>query len=76
MKIDTWTGCYPSNWKGKIVPDAITHPAKYSSKLIRRIYEHMIEEGWLHGEKDIVVTEEERNKIITELELDNIAYQR
>jgi len=47
MKIDTWTGCYPSDWRGKIVPDAITHPAKYSSKLIRRIYEHMIEEGWL-----------------------------
>jgi hypothetical protein len=28
MKIDTWTGCYPSNWKGKIVPDAITTPGQ------------------------------------------------
>ena len=47
MKIDLWEGCYPSRWKGLIVPDAITHPAKFSSKLIRRIYEHMIAEGWL-----------------------------
>jgi hypothetical protein len=47
MKIDVWNNMYPSQWKGKIVPDAITHPAKYSSKLIRRIYEHMLEEGWL-----------------------------
>src|SRR5690606_7208521 len=39
--------CYPSNWKGKIVPEAMAHPAKYSSRLIRRIYEHMIAEGWL-----------------------------
>jgi hypothetical protein len=54
MKIDTWDGCYPSNWRGKIVPDAITHPAKYSSKLIRRIYEHMIAEGWLR-EGDLVI---------------------
>jgi hypothetical protein len=48
MKIDIWIGCYPSNWKGKIIPESIVHPAKYSSKLIRRIYEHMIEEGWIH----------------------------
>lgn len=45
--IDTWKGCYPSNWKGLIVPDAITHPAKYSSKLIRAIYEHILSEGWV-----------------------------
>jgi hypothetical protein len=46
MQIDTWEKCYPSNWSGHIVPDAITHPAKYSSKLIRKIYEHIIDEGW------------------------------
>jgi len=45
-KIDVWEKCYPSNWKGMVVPDAIAHPAKYSSKLIRRIYEHVLEEGW------------------------------
>lgn len=44
---DIWTGCYPSNWKGLILPQAMTHPAKFSSRLIRRIYEHLKEEGWL-----------------------------
>lgn len=44
---DQWERCYPSNWKGLIVPQAMSHPAKFSSKLIRRIYEHMLEQGWL-----------------------------
>jgi hypothetical protein len=48
MNIDTWTGCYPSNWKGVIVPDAYAHPAKFSSKLIARIYKHAFDMGWLH----------------------------
>ena len=52
--ISEWLNCYPSNWKGVIVPDAMAHPAKYSSRLIRRIYEHMIEMGWLKpGDKVI-----------------------
>lgn len=46
-KIDSWTGCYPSNWKGLITDESFAHPAKYSNKLIRRIYEHMFAEGWL-----------------------------
>ena len=36
MITDSWAGCYPSQWKGMIVPDAIAHPAKFSSRLIRR----------------------------------------
>lgn len=44
---DEWKGCYPSNWKGMVVEGAMTHPAKFSSKLIRRIYEHMRAEGWV-----------------------------
>lgn len=47
MIIDTWEGCYPSAWKGLIVPDAMLHPAKFSSKLIRHIYEHIAAEGWV-----------------------------
>ena len=54
MRTDFWNGCYPSNWRGVIVDEAIVHPAKFSSKLIRRIYEHMVEEGWLK-EGDIVI---------------------
>ena len=46
MIIDSWKSCYPSQWKGMIVPDAFAHPAKFSSKLIRRIYDHTRAEGW------------------------------
>lgn len=50
--IDEWKGCYPSKWKGMIVPEAIAHPAKFSNLLIRRIYDHMIDEGWMQpGDK-------------------------
>ena len=52
--IDSWRNCYPSRWSGLIVPDAIVHPAKFSSRLIRRIYEHMAAEGWLHGGDTVV----------------------
>lgn len=44
---DEWLKCYPSSWKGSIVAEAMGHPAKFSSKLIRRIYEHVISEGWV-----------------------------
>lgn len=43
--VDEWKGCYPSNWKGTVVAEAMTHPAKFSSRLIRRIYEHITAEG-------------------------------
>lgn len=52
--LDEWKGCYPSSWKGVIVPEAMSHPAKFSSKLIRKIYEHMKAEGWLK-EGDVVL---------------------
>jgi hypothetical protein len=52
--ITEWENCYPSNWKGVITPEAMAHPAKYSSKLIRRIYEHMIEMGWLKAGDKVV----------------------
>lgn len=45
--ITEWSNCYPSNWKGMIVEEAFQHPAKFSNKLIRKIYDHMREEGWL-----------------------------
>jgi len=46
-EVDEWSGCYPSNWKGLVVTEAMAHPAKFSSKLIRKIYSHMQEEGWV-----------------------------
>lgn len=45
--IDSWGGCYPSNWKGLIVEGAYVHPAKFSNKLIRKIYDHILAEGWV-----------------------------
>ena len=54
FKVNDWKGCYPSDWKGKIVPEAFSHPAKYSSRLIERIYKHMGEMGWLK-EGDTVI---------------------
>jgi len=54
VNIDTWNGCYPSKWKGIITPEAFAHPAKFSSKLIERIYQHAIEEGWLKPGDNVV----------------------
>ena len=54
LKIDEWTGCYPSNWKGVIVPEAMVHPAKFSSKLIQKIYEHLRDEGWIEPGSTVI----------------------
>jgi hypothetical protein len=43
----TWEGCYGESWKGLISESAFCHPAKFSRGLIRRIYEHAIEEKWI-----------------------------
>ena len=51
---DEWTGCYADSWKGLIVEDAFSHPAKFSRALIRRIYQHAKDEGWI-GQGDIVL---------------------
>lgn len=39
MEFSEWPACYPSNWIGLLVDP--NHPAKFSSKLIRRIYDHL-----------------------------------
>jgi hypothetical protein len=43
---DVWHGLYGESWKGLICDEAFAHPAKFSRALIRRIYDHVIEEGW------------------------------
>jgi hypothetical protein len=52
--VDAWHGLYSEGWKGEIVDEAFKHPAKYSRALIRRIYQHCAECGWL-AEGDRVV---------------------
>jgi len=44
---DRWHGLYKEGWGDSIVPDAFSHPAKFRPALIRHIYDHMLEEGWL-----------------------------
>lgn len=44
-----WHSCYSEGWQGIIVPEAFAHPAKFSRALIRRIYEHMLEESWVQA---------------------------
>lgn len=42
-----WYGLYGDSWQGEITPEAFSHPAKYSRALIRKIYQHMLESGWI-----------------------------
>lgn len=46
MKVMQWQNCYNESWNGLIVPEAFSHPAKFSPGLIKRIYQHCIEQGY------------------------------
>jgi hypothetical protein len=46
---DEWRGLYREKWNGLIVPDAIVHPAKFSRALIRHIYQHAVDCGWVQA---------------------------
>jgi len=43
---DVWDGCYNGSWKDHIVPEAFSHPAKMSYRLLSRILSHIKDEGW------------------------------
>jgi len=47
VKKRDWHGCYGETWKGVIIDDAFSHPAKYGRGLVRRIYQHAVDQGWL-----------------------------
>ena len=47
MRVDDWWGLYGGSLKDWLVPAAFSHPAKFSKKLIERIYAHALAEGWL-----------------------------
>lgn len=42
-----WHGCYNDSWQGIIIDEAFAHPAKFARGLIRRIYQHMIDSGYI-----------------------------
>lgn len=47
MKVSTWNNCYDMQWRGMIVPEAFSHPAKYAPGLIDRIFKHgLAQEYW------------------------------
>lgn len=52
--IDQWWSCYDAGLKGVITGTSFQHPAKYSWGLIRRIYVHAFEQGWVR-KGDLVV---------------------
>ncbi len=52
--ITQWHNCYDEGWKGLIVPEAFSHPAKMSRGLLKRILAHAKEQGWLK-EGDVIV---------------------
>ncbi len=42
-----WHGLYAAKWNDLLSPGAVSHPAKFSHGLIRRIYEYALEQGYL-----------------------------
>lgn len=51
---DDWPALYGERWGRDLVPEAMSHPAKYSRGLIRKIYEHAFYEGWISKGSSIV----------------------
>lgn len=51
MKTKAWHGCYDGGWNGLICPEAYSHPAKFSYRLIQRIVSFGLEQGfWKPGD--------------------------
>lgn len=42
-EVVSWFGLYGESWADDIVPEAFSHPAKYSRALIRHIYQYLID---------------------------------
>lgn len=43
-----WHGCYAANWNtAPLVPEAYSHPAKVAFGLARRIYRHLLAQGYV-----------------------------
>ncbi len=54
MTVDNWHGLYRKGWRDELIPQAFSHPAKYSFGLIEHIYQHMADEGWIEPGSVIV----------------------
>jgi len=49
-----WYKCYGESWTGMIDPDSFAHSAKFSRALIRCIYQHCIEQSYLHEGNTVI----------------------
>ena len=47
IEVSDWHGCYSEGWGGHLVSAAFAHPAKVSYKLSERIYDHIVDQGWV-----------------------------
>lgn len=52
--VGEWIGLYKESWTGIIHPSAFAHPAKFSRALIRAIYLHCSEMGWIRPGDSVV----------------------
>ena len=43
----TWQNCYNDSWKGRISDGSFSHPAKAAPGLLKRIFDHAFENGYL-----------------------------
>ena len=54
MKQTTWQNCYNDSWKGRISDGSFAHPAKAAPGLIKRIFDHAFENGYLEKGSTVV----------------------
>lgn len=47
MKPTIWKNCYSEQWAGILIPPAFAHPAKISLALVKKIFAHALELGWI-----------------------------
>lgn len=47
MKPTIWRNCYSQQWAGILIPAAFAHPAKISLALVKKIFAHALELGWI-----------------------------
>lgn len=45
--VAVWQGCYEERWNRQIVPEAYAHPAKVAPILLSRIFDELLDRGWL-----------------------------
>jgi hypothetical protein len=70
-----WHGLYAGpGWRGELTQGAMNHPAKFPRGVIRRIYQEMLANDWLHCGGTVVVTQKLLDEIVSELELAGIPH--